>query len=327
MEKKAKRDGEATVQWDPERIFHAFTEYGGSEFLTLEERVPLSGEHTRLVRASTKALTNIVDSSSTTSDTYEPIRPTYYQSVRPAYPMISSLNQFPTLQRLTIVLKTDTDQYLPWGTKLPQRLTNLCLDGGRCHLLPLTFISRLQLHTLQHLHTLELGCKDADGIIVVGAVLLGATDLPHVERLTIKTQNSSGSLFELLTTVMCSPTRVPKLSALCVKLDEYGGGDGTPIPSSFLRAAIGRGLGELKIVCRSSRVTFPTDLDFPPPETMNVILIGRAFYIRSTIVDLLRPPLLRVPNPYVQAWGMRMFIGFQSDKLMLDISDYCKCSC
>jgi hypothetical protein len=316
MEKKAKRDGnEATVQWDPESIFHAFTQYGGSDFLTLEERVPLSGEHTRLVRASTKALSNIVPSSSLAFANY-------FSSISPAYRVISSLHQFPTLQRLTIGLQTVTDHYLPWDTRLPPRLANLCVDGS-CYHLPMQFISQLRLHTLQHLHTLELGCKDEDDINVVENLLMASTDLPHVERLTIKAHESLQSLFKLLTTVMCAPSRVPKLSALCVKLNGLRSAS-IPIPSAFLRAAIERRLGELKIKCVASRVTFPTNLDFPPPESMNVILVGPELYIRLTIVDMLRPPLVREPNPCVQAWGMRMFIGHESNKPMLDVSDYCK---
>jgi hypothetical protein len=317
MEKKAKRDGnEATVQWDPERIFHAFTEYGGSDFLTLEERVPLSGEHTRLVRTSTTALSNITITPSTSLTFYN------YNSICPAYRVISSLNQFPRLQQLTLGIEKDTDHYLPWDTRLPALLTNLCVDGGSDHL-PLSFISRLRLHTLQHLRTLELGYKNDDDINVVENLLLASTDLPHVERLTIKTQTSPESLFKILTTFMCASHRMSKLSALGVKTNEYGGFRGILIPSNFLKAAVGRRLSELKIEC-VSKVVFPTNLDFPPPESMNVILIGSDCYIRSTIVDLLRPPLQGASNPCVQAWGMRMFIGYESNKLMLDVSDYCK---
>jgi len=295
VEKKARRGD--TAAWDPECLFHAFTEYGGSSYLTIKERVPLSVEHTRLARASTKTLANAPSAR---------CMPAY-----PAYTLINSLYQFPTLQRLTLVLVTEADEYLLWGIRLPPKLASLCVSSQR----PLfaDFFYKLRLHTLVNLHTLELGCNGAADIDVVKNLLTN-TELQNVQRLTVKAKGASSSVsaFDMLGTVMDTTQRLPRLSALCVQVASNFMDVVVPIP--FLRAAERRRLDELKIVCRlCDMLVIPSDVDFPPPENMAVVLaLDNSVYLRDTILHHLRRR-----NPCLQACGMRMLIGIESDKILL----------
>lgn len=300
-EKKSRTSEEPSVPvpapYHPMCLLQEFVERGGGSFLTNNERVPLSVDHAKVVRESAKSLTNFYSNPSPLTRTYRN-RPDV-----PACALLQSLNQFTTLHRLTLIIQSPVDIYVPWGScPLPTSLVDLCVDGMWCELPVAAFLKRLQLHHLPALKSLQLGCRGETDVDMI-LHFLKTANLPQLERLTLAVSKDTRNLLETVTSVLTTPGCLPKLSALCVHFISVYGSPGE-IPTPFFHAVIGRRLQEVKIIC-GSRVKVPSNVDFFPVDTTNVIF--STYRSHATILELLNDP-----NPCAKAWGMHILIRQES---------------